>query len=73
MTAQDPKPPRKDKPTRRPATALTLGDLLGAQIRGVQAQRARRAELDDMGFRPVGEKFKMNMKVDVPKGWPGKS
>ncbi len=42
------------KPTRREPRPLTLGDLLGAQVRGVQAQRARRAELDDMGFKPLG-------------------
>ena len=56
MTLHKPKPsvPRKFKPRRQPPRGITLGDVLGAQIRQVQTDRARRAELDDMGFKPLG-------------------
>lgn len=38
----------------REATNWTLGSLLGAAVRADQAAKARRAELNDMGFKPLG-------------------
>jgi hypothetical protein len=47
---------RRAKPARAPreATNWTLGSLLGAAVRADQAAKARRAELNDMGFKPLG-------------------
>lgn len=55
MTLHQPNPaaPRKPKPPRRDPRPITLGDVLGEQIRQVQAERARRAELDAAGFKPL--------------------
>lgn len=46
------KPPRL-KATRPPPKPMTLGDVFGADIKRVQDQRARRAQLNDMGFVPL--------------------
>lgn len=38
---------------RRNAPPLTLGDVLGAEIKADRAAKERRAELDAMGFKPL--------------------
>lgn len=53
MTLHPPRPARKTPAPRREPAPLTLGLLLGDQIRAVQSERTRRAELEDMGFRPL--------------------
>jgi hypothetical protein len=65
MTLHPPKPkwttpvlrqePRA-KPARAPreATSWTLGSVFGDAIRKTRADQQRRAELNDMGFRPLG-------------------
>ncbi len=55
MTLHKPKrsEPRKFRPRRQLPRELTIGDVLGAQLRQAQAERARRAELDDAGFKPI--------------------
>lgn len=54
--------PRKTKPTDlgkkldgrpRAGAPFTLGHILGDAVRGAQAAKARRAELDAAGFRAV--------------------
>ncbi len=52
-----PKMPRKPwakKPPRRPTPPLTIGHVLGAAWEAKKATDKRRAELDDMGFKPLG-------------------
>lgn len=50
----------KDKPKPKPrgprwtnARPATLGDVLGEALRAEQARKARRAELDAAGFKPL--------------------
>ncbi len=38
---------------RRPPLPMTIGDILGEAIEKDRAEKARRAELDSMGFRPL--------------------
>lgn len=38
---------------RRATSHLTIGDVLGQEVRAEQASQARRAELDDLGFTPI--------------------
>jgi hypothetical protein len=33
---------------------MTLGHILGEQVRAVQNDRKRQAELEAMGFKPIG-------------------
>ena len=58
MTLHPPKRPAR--PPRREPMPLTLGHVLGEQVRAdrgekaaAEATRKRRAELDDQGFTPI--------------------
>lgn len=55
MTETPPKP-RRPRAPRRPPAPLTLGDVIGQQVRDELERKRRAAELADMGFRPVGER-----------------
>jgi hypothetical protein len=47
-------PARRPRPTYRNAAPMTLGHILGEQVRAVQNDRKRQAELEAMGFKPIG-------------------
>lgn len=45
-----------DKPRKKPRgepRPLTLGDIFGEAIKKDRAEKARRAELEAMGFKPL--------------------
>lgn len=44
---------RKAQRPRRDPAPLKIGDVLGEQIKKVQDERARRKELEAMGFKPL--------------------
>lgn len=60
MTLHPPKLKKKPRPERRPPAPLTIGHVLGEQLRAkrdeearAKADKERRAELDAQGFTPI--------------------
>ena len=47
------KKPKKQRPPRRAPRSLTFGDVLGEAVAQDRAEKARRKELEVMGFKPL--------------------